>query len=109
MFWLLMFAGCVLIAISMACWIANATPMDDWRELDEIMRETEASRQAEDTAEERYTVCIADKSLQWPQVQKANSTPIADRWAATWSDTWTGRQSPATEHVHNRRAVTRSD
>lgn len=109
MFWLLMFAGCVLIAISMACWIANAAPMDDWSEFDEIERQKKASWQDEATAKKRYTICIVDKSLQWSQVQKADSTPVADRWAATWSDTWTGRQSPATEHLHNRRAVTRSD
>lgn len=83
MTWYLIIFGVVLIAVGMACWIANATPMEEWRELHELEYDAQAQRKDAATAQKCNSVCVTVKSLQRPEVQAADAETIADGWTGT--------------------------
>lgn len=76
--WYLICFGIVAIAVGMACWIANATPMEEWRELHELEFDAQAQRKDAATAQKCNSVCITVQSLQRPEVQEAESEAVTD-------------------------------
>ena len=62
----LLFGGIILTTISLGCWIACAKPLENWRELDELHRETQATQQIDPQHAVCYTITITEESLKNP-------------------------------------------
>ena len=71
-------SGILLIAISLACWIANAKPIEDWSDMHELEYDAPSDWKDSNAAQKRNAVCVTVQSLQRPQVQEAEIQAVAD-------------------------------